>query len=368
MTGSNVPWDARYQYLSAGVNTGSGWETWNSPPGQFVAYYLQASAAAGYVPVFSYYELLQSTPSAGADEASRDLSNLANAATMNAYYVNWKLLMTQCAQATGPVVVHVEPDLWGYIEQQVDGASNDASNVPASVASSGNADAAGLPDNAQGFAQALVNMRDRYAPKVVLAIHLSDWGTKADWSSGTTLDIPTLAARGAAFLKTCGSGWNLMFTDVSDRDADYYQLVVGASGHWWQPSDFDRFRQWIGLVNQATGLRCVVWQIPCGNTIMRSCDDTTGHYQDNRPQYFLESYPTNTSISDWARSGVIGLLFGAGATGCTTYDDTMNDGITNPATIPANNSGETATFSDDDGGYLRLRGGSYYKAGKLSLP
>lgn len=55
MTSSGVPWAYRYQYLSGGVNTTHGWETWNSPPGQFATYYLQASSSNGYFPVFTYY-------------------------------------------------------------------------------------------------------------------------------------------------------------------------------------------------------------------------------------------------------------------------------------------------------------------------
>jgi len=66
MTSSGVPWRYRYAYLSAGVNTGKGWETWNSPPGAYAAFYMNASGTSGYVPVFSYYELLQSNPSTGA--------------------------------------------------------------------------------------------------------------------------------------------------------------------------------------------------------------------------------------------------------------------------------------------------------------
>ena len=90
MVTSGVPWRYRYQYLSAGVNTNNGWETWNSPAGQFATNYMVDSAAHGYIPVFSYYEMLQSLPSNGSDEASRDFNNLNNAATMNAYYANWE--------------------------------------------------------------------------------------------------------------------------------------------------------------------------------------------------------------------------------------------------------------------------------------
>ena len=38
---NGAAFDYRYQYLSAGVNTGHGWETWNSPAGAFATYYIQ---------------------------------------------------------------------------------------------------------------------------------------------------------------------------------------------------------------------------------------------------------------------------------------------------------------------------------------
>jgi hypothetical protein len=375
MQSSGAPWDARYQYLAAGVNTGSGWETWNTPTGEFATLYLNESQTAGYLPVFTYYMLLQSNPSAGSNESQRDLSNLANTSTMNAYYANWKLLMQKCGAFSGKVVVHVEPDLWGYIEQKVDAGSNSAAGVPASVASAGNAETAGLPDTAQGFALALLHIRDLYAPNVILGIHLSTWGTNTDWSPGSSIDVTQLAPRAATFLQSCGlvgnpggiKPWDLFFGEFSDRDAGFYQKVVGVSNVYWQASDFDRYRTFLSMVNQQTGLRCILWQIPCGNTIFSTCNDTDGHYQDNRPQTFLENYPSNTHIHDYAQSGVIGLLFGGGAGGCTSYDDTKKDGITNPSPAPGN-SGQTSTFSDDDGGYLRLRATAYGTAGKLTLP
>src|SRR2546421_5063454 len=82
MTSSGAPWKFRYTYLSAGVNTGNGWETWNTPAGQYASYYMTDSAVNGYLPVFSYYELLQSNPSSGSNESDRDFSNLNNTATM----------------------------------------------------------------------------------------------------------------------------------------------------------------------------------------------------------------------------------------------------------------------------------------------
>src|SRR5205814_1227905 len=47
MTASGVPWGYRYQYLSAGVNTNQGWETWTSPTGAFATSHMDASSATG---------------------------------------------------------------------------------------------------------------------------------------------------------------------------------------------------------------------------------------------------------------------------------------------------------------------------------
>ena len=56
--------DARYQYLAGGVNTGSGWATWN-PNGSFASMYVRESITAHLIPVLTYYQLLQSRPAAG---------------------------------------------------------------------------------------------------------------------------------------------------------------------------------------------------------------------------------------------------------------------------------------------------------------
>ena len=58
---SVAPFQLRYQYLAGGVNTGGGWQTWNTN-GTFVSMYVSESAAHDIVPVFSYYMLRQSKP------------------------------------------------------------------------------------------------------------------------------------------------------------------------------------------------------------------------------------------------------------------------------------------------------------------
>ena len=108
---ASAPFRFRYQYLAGGVNTGSGWSTWNTN-GAFVSSYVSESAAAGMIPVFPYYQLLQSNPQTSLGEAGQDLAHLNDAAVMAAYWADVRLFF-QKAAGTTPVILHVEPDLWG---------------------------------------------------------------------------------------------------------------------------------------------------------------------------------------------------------------------------------------------------------------
>src|SRR2546429_7076504 len=118
----------------------------------------------------------QSLPGANdSNEPRADLSNLRNASTMRAWFKDVRLFMQRAAHFPKTrIVLQVEPDMWGYGEQA---AKNDnAATVPASVASSGAAVANGLPNDMTGVARAVVRLRDRIAPNVILGYHASDSG------------------------------------------------------------------------------------------------------------------------------------------------------------------------------------------------
>ncbi len=316
------------------------------------------------VPVFTYYMLLQSSPAAGADEAARDLSNLRNAATMKAYWADVRAFF-QHANATTPVVLHVEPDLWGYIEQAAPGDSG--STVPASVASSGFADVGGIANDATGFAKAFVHLRNLYAPNVILAYHLSGWGTKVDLHANAPTDAQTdaLAARAATFYASLGAAFDVAFADIADRDAGFRRVISGDGGAaWWSAPDFARWGRFIGGFVATSGRRVVVWQIPLGNTTMRALDDTWAHFQDNRVEWFLDD-SADGHLAAWRDAGVIALLYGGGADGTTCACDAAQDGVTNPPAINGNT--RLSLSADDDGGYFRDRAGAFYRLGGLSL-
>jgi len=358
----------RYQYLAGGVNTGSGWSTWNTN-GQFVDYYVQESNAVGITPVFIYYMLLQSKPNYGVlGEKDADLANAKNTSTMKSYWADVRLLMQHLGAYSQTIVVDVEPDLWGYFQQaSIDaGHSDDATAVPVSVASSTDADVAAYPNTVAGFARAWIHIRDKYAPNVLLSYELSMWGTYNDpvAQNLSLSQIDTLAARSVAFEQSTGASFDLVSTDPTDRDAGFYQAQYG-SNTWWDASDYDRFNEWDGDFVRGVGLRMMLWQTPVGNTKMRAMNNTWGHYQDNHVEtWFGDGVSANQTAL--LNSGVIAVLFGGGATGCTAAADAMGDGVTNPAAINGNN---TLSYSaDDDGGYFKHQVNAYYAAGALSLP
>jgi len=362
MTASGIAWDARYQYLTSGVNTGAGWATWNSPAGDFATRYMNESRSAGYLPVFTYYQILASKPRPYDEQASAYTEKFANADTMRDYYADFKLLMQKAGAFDAPVIVHVEPDTWGYMMKE----QNDPNSYPIQVAGSGHADAANLPNTAVGFARMLVRLRNRYAPKVLLALHASAWAAGDDvfLNNDPNYDVTAHANRTGDWLLKLGLGWNLVFVDLADRDAGYYQTVFNRPNVWWDERNltlpnFNRAAFWISKLNQKMRKRVIIWQVPVGNTIMRSCNNTDQHYQDNRAQYFLGAGYGLSHVAQFARSGVIGILCGRGNGDTTTYTDAKKDGITNPA--PINDNKKVATVADDDGGYLRSRATIYYQ-------
>ncbi|MBV9357770.1 MAG: hypothetical protein JO023_19835 [Chloroflexi bacterium] len=384
MPSSGIPWDFAYQYLSGGVNTGSGWETWNAS-GQFPLYYAQGAASHGYIPVFPYYELRQSNGSCGGcSESQVDTSNLANASTMNAYYQNFALLMKRLGNGNydsiagfgKTVIVDVEPDLSGYAEQAAPGG--DPTRLTASVASSGLSDVSAYPNTYAGFNQALLHLRDEYGgPNVRLGFHISNWATGQDIGSSTDtgLNPSSLGQQAGGFAGASGvsqsaagtSTYDVLFNDVLDRDAGQYQALYG-SNRWWDRlnvsyPNFHRWEQYLSaVVSNSGGKPVLLWQVPVGNQYFDTENNSNGHYQDNRAEYIFGH------ISELQQSGIVGAMFGPGNSGSTQYYDSDGDGVTNPAsfcTSAGMSSGQicnnhTSSQSDDDGGYLRMAAQSYY--------
>jgi len=340
MTSSGVPWRYRFQYLAGGVNTANPWPTWQDPalpPGQFAVDFMNNStkAPANYIPVFTYYELLQSLPSTGSNEGDRDFNNLNNASTMNAYYADFKLLMQKAGGYGGLVVVHVEPDFWGYMQQRAAGAG--AGAITAKVQSSNFTEVSAYPDTLVGFSSALKHLRDTYAPNVLLAMHASMWSSNIDIASNTSasIDVMAEADKTAAFLNSAGM-WDAVFNDVDDHNAAWWELASCGTPpcvnqywtHWWDTNNvkfpnFTRYLEWVAELRVQTSRPQVVWQVPMGNQYFLTMNNTCGHYQDNVAPYFI------AHAGDLFNAGLVAVMFGPANDCQTTYDDGRQDGVTN---------------------------------------
>jgi hypothetical protein len=301
--------------------------------------------------------LLQSKP-AGSDEAQTDLSHLRDPAVMRAYWDDLRLLYRR-ARGSGPVVVHVEPDLWGSIQQAARG--DDAATVPAVVPE-------GRPQTAAGFAQEMVALRDRLAPNVILAWHLSGWGTRHDivYEDPPDATVRAYAARSARFYRSLHAAFDLSFEDYSDRDAGYYQVVEHNPRTWFTPGDFHRHLLFGATFVRLAHVRLAAWQIPLGNTLMRAVNDTRGHYRDNRVQWLLSGASGRAHLRAYARAGYVAFLFGGGSSDTTCACDAMHDGVTNPPPVHGNT--RRSLSADDDGGLFRSLVRAYGRAGEVRLP
>ncbi|MBF6599352.1 MAG: hypothetical protein IVW36_02440 [Dehalococcoidia bacterium] len=361
-----APFAFRYQYLAGGVNTGSGWANWNAN-GAFVTNYIQDSVANGMTPVFSYYMIAQSSPGNGQDESTGVYDNLQNAATMTAYYNDLKLFFQRAGAYPGnTVVLQVEPDLWGFIEQRA--SNDDAGSVPARVSSTGLPELAGLPETFAGFAQAVARLRDRYAPNVLLGYHVSTWGTGNDIALSNPPDatVDALGQKAARFFNSLGGSFDIAFAEFSDRDAAFKQFQYGdGAASWWDAGDFAREARFLAQFVAVSRKRVVMWQVPLGNTKMRAMNNTWDHYQDNRVEWLLDD-PSRANLNAYVQAGVVAFLFGRGADGATCACDAAGDGVTNPAPIDGNTG--TSTSADDDGGFFRQKAAAYYSAGAAPLP
>ncbi|HET9233128.1 MAG TPA: hypothetical protein VFP10_03215, partial [Candidatus Eisenbacteria bacterium] len=214
-------WDMHYQYMTGGVNTGQGWETWNEPRGQFATEWMNRATSHALIPVMTYYEIVPSTPNAY--DESKTLAKLQNNTLMRDYFENLELLLRKINARNVPVILHVEPDMWGTIHASVFNTTNHPASVPVSVASTGDPLLSGFANNAVGFAQAIASLRNQLAPKAILAIHWSHWANNdldhcSDCSQAT---VEFELARTIEFYNRLMTPlrWDLFFSDPDDRDA-----------------------------------------------------------------------------------------------------------------------------------------------------
>lgn len=336
MTNSGVSWDARYRYFTYGWANNFGHS--QTRDGAWGRKYLDDCHARGFLPVVEFYQVNGMAP--GFDE-SQFLAKTQDVTKMTEYFGDFKLLMQRVKDFDKPVLILVETDGFGLLQKQ----SNDDPNTYAAVAATGIPELAGLPNTVAGWGLAFLELRKQVgATKAILGLHVSSWGggRTIDYDDYTDLLQPAvdnmynfLAPLGIASNIT-GARYDVLVATPLDRDSAYLN-------RWWSMNDsdpinsksFNRYAEWLRLWNIKTDLRWIVWQIPIGNANHLNIpeDGTTVYsgYKDNRVEYFFDSGTTTTAhVEKFAASGVIGLLFGKGDTGQSTYQ-TDGDYLKNKA-------------------------------------
>jgi hypothetical protein len=333
MKNSGARWDSRYRYLTKGWANNWGFGAYD---GSFALNYFRETDTQGYVPAVQYYQIFGE---AGGGE-SATLAKLQNASLMRAYFGDFKLLMQRAKDFGKPVLVLLEADALGFLEQQ----SNHNANAAAAVASSGMPELAGLPNTVAGWSLAFLQIRKSVgASNALLGLHISGWASGKDIAHSSVTDalgpevdkVYNFLAPGGLTSNVTGQTYDVLVGDPLDRDADFYRLTRGED-RWWNASDsasissrsFNRFAEWLRLWNVKAQKRWVLWQIPLGNSNHKNVYNNGGAsegYKDNRPEYFFASGTAH--IEKFADTGVIALLFGAGAGGQSSYgNDQYTDG------------------------------------------
>lgn len=371
---SVAPWDYGYAYMNGD------WQTWNTTPygnGSVARLLIQADSK---VTVLTYYYIGGGGLGANTQYPPGKYTALNTPSLVKQYFNDFTVLLQQAQASTTSgqaVVIDVEPDTMGQIERDY---GDNAASVPMAIASSGytfggNQILLGLPNNGAGFAQAYIKVRDAVCPKpkCLLAFHPAYWG--AGWGPVTANTAP--AANGTRlvnFYNSTGANYDLMVMETMDADIQWYvanpQWGKNLSTATWTATDFSSYLTFMQTVFNGTGKYMFLWQTPVGNASYRTENNSIYHYQSQFVEYWLQ--PANYAhLQQLANVGILAILFGTGQeTDTSQYDICCNaghpgDGVTNPAAVNGNNL--VSSYSDDDGGMLRLLTQGYYAGTKVPL-
>ena len=234
MKNSGVPWSTRYRYFTKGWVNNWGWSGYD---GSWGLRYMQDCDNQGYLPAIQYYQM---NGQSGYNEAAF-LATAQNKTAMQGYWGDFKILMQRAKDFGKPVLILLEADGYGFLEQQSGGNAN----AYASVADSGLPELAGLPNTVAGWGLAFLQLRKAVgATNAVVGMHISAWASGKDISYVSVTDplspevdavFNFLAPLGLAPNVT-GATYDVLVGDPLDRDSDYYQLTQGQN-RWWDPSD-----------------------------------------------------------------------------------------------------------------------------------
>lgn len=328
-----APFDLRYLYLSGGFPDGAGpcarcdsgcatdgqscanngngcawWGCWQydqDPPGFYVRDFIAKSSARQQVPMLTWYQILQA---GGSSEGAAEVKKANDVRFMARYYANFKFVLAQIGN--NAAFLHVEPDFWGYGQQQ----NGDPSAIAAAVASANPADCGTLPNTLAGMGECLIVMTRRYAPNTKVGLHASGWATGIDVirNSNPKLDVAAEGQKLGQFLAKAGPSADFIVADIDDRDAAYWESQ--GRDTWLDATNetLPNFRQlfgWATALAEAAHKPILWWQVPVGNM---SLPNTKQAWRDNCVDYLM------THLDEVQAAHGLGVAFGAGDGNTTT--------------------------------------------------
>ncbi len=267
--------DFRFLYvyiLAGGMENPADFRDW------YIVPFIDTARAMDAVPVLTFYQLLHLGEDAGFSGSEPEIvaHALDDGPVMRTYFDHFIWLLELSGDEGAPVIIQVEPDSWGFMMWAMGTEGNDdPTSIPVQVGGSGHPDVAGFPDHAGGLGQALVALRDQYAPAVRLGWHASNFrvGTRPEVVSG--------------FFSHMGD-WDVLFSEHPHMEAD--------EATWWEPWDagaIDINLSWAASLTGDTGLPLILWQIPIGTM-----------------DYHLLPDPSDqTMLRRFAESGIAAVLF-----------------------------------------------------------
>ena len=297
--------DLHYAYL-VGLPGSGGWPDWNAG-GTFVDILAAAADRHGVTPMYTLYAM--------ASWGDGNLAGLGDDTFMGPYWQGAKLLFQRIAASGKPALVHVEPDFWGYAQQQSHG---DPSSVRVRI-SGLIPDCPSQPENLIGLGHCLLTLARTIAPRAVVGFHASEW-------AGTPASM-------VAFLRAVGAAeGDVIVQDMLDRDAGCFEAHTDPAcqrndGPWYwdesnqQSPNFHEYLAYAKAIGDGLGKPIVWWQVPFG-VPSSTAGGTAGHYRDNRVHYIFGH------IAELVAAGGLGVTFGTGA-GNQTYITTDGDQFKN---------------------------------------
>jgi hypothetical protein len=303
--------DYRYQYVMP--------ETYGyySRSGKGYVYdYAKESDTMGVKTAYIFYNLGKE-----AEGYSIMTQKLASAAYMNTYFTRYEsFLKLMKAAGQKNYMIVLEPDLYGHLMSGPLGAQGNPIDDPTMIAV--NMDSANLvsgktyPANFKGWATYMVQHAKAVLGDSTIVGHMPNhWG----------VNIPGIVGRGrkeahiisgmtiARFLNGLGADGigDVVFVEKADRDAG-----IKTDADWmWDSTCYAKYFLWTRCIANGTKLPICGWQISEAHSYF-----STTAQRDNAVQY-LTAHPDR-----WVDGGFAGILFGAGAAGCTNDHGTTDSG------------------------------------------